>query len=115
MQINSKTTWTVKTDIDADFDDDDFLPEVEDNNNFTTNNGDNKIIHETISVENLVSDINVEITQSRLEIKKSTDDKCTVEIDHVEKFNYSVNSADNKLVIKDDDTRIWYEKWFFNF
>ena len=79
------------------------------------NNGDNKTIHETISVDTLVSDIDINISQSKLEIKKSTNDKCVVEIDHVEKFNYSVNSADNKLVIKDDDTRIWYEKWFFNF
>ena len=42
MQVNSKTTWTVKTDVD--FDDDDCLPEVEDNSNFNKDIEDNKSI-----------------------------------------------------------------------
>ena len=42
MQVNSKTTWTVKTDVD--FDDDDFLPEIEDNSNFNKDIEDNKSI-----------------------------------------------------------------------
>ncbi len=79
------------------------------------NNTENKLIKETISVENPFSDIDINISQALLEVKKSTDDKCVVEIDHIEKFNFTVNAADNKLIVKDNDTRVWYEKYFFNF
>ena len=84
MQVNAKTTWTVKTDVDADFDDDDFLPDVEDNNNFNNDNEDNKII-------DLIDDENNENNNKTKLIKEGN--KGTMLFDKIE-----IDFNENKIV-----------------
>ena len=120
MQVNSKTTWTVKTDVD--FDDNDFLPEVEDNNNFNKDNEDNKII-------DLIDDENNEInnkTNLNKDSNKGTMLFDKIEIDfngnkivkeniltdqnkeniNIENIIINNNSQNNKNIEKIDKTKI---------
>ena len=91
MQVNSKTTWTVKTDVD--FDDNDFLPEVEDNNNFNKDNEDNKII-------DLIDDENNEIN-NKANLNKDSN-KGTMLFDKIE-IDFNGNKIVKENILTDQN------------
>ena len=119
MQVNSKTTWTVKTDVDFD---DDFLPEVEDNNNFNKDNENNKII-ELIDDENnesnnktnlnkdsnkgtmLFDKIEIDFNGNKIVKENILTDQNKENI-NIENIIINNNSQNNKNIEKIDKTKI---------
>ena len=69
----------------------------------------------TTEVKESFTDLSVNVDQANVEIKKSTDSVCKVEAQETEKLHYVIEVKSGKLTITDNDTRDWYEKYFFNF
>lgn len=71
---------------------------------------------ETKEIETAFNDLDVEVTEANIILKKSNDAKCTLEFNQTDKYYFESNVENNKLVIKSVDTRKWYEKiFYFNF
>ena len=79
------------------------------------NASEDSLITETKEITESFSDIDVNLSETDFIIKKSADEKCSVEIVERTKVKHDVEVSDNKLTVKNNDLRQWYEKYFFNF
>ena len=69
----------------------------------------------TVEITDSFVGITVDVTEANVEIKKATDGVCKVEFKETEKVQYDAKVSFGKLMITENDTRAWYEKYFFRF
>lgn len=72
-----------------------------------------KDVTNTFDINNEFDSFDIECVSSDIIIKYSDTEKCTVECYEKDKITHSVAVKDKKLTIKENDTRRWFEKYFF--
>ena len=89
-QLNAKTLMTVKTEVDLDDEEDEYLPEVDDNNNSKNENEDNK------SIDLIDSDKNDKNKRAKL-IKKGNKGTMLFENSDVDFNDNTIANKENKI------------------
>ena len=76
-------------------------------------NGELKTVSKEITGE--LTDIDINLSEASWTVKRSPDNRCVVEFLETEKFKYEAKVEGGKLIVTDNDTRQWYERYFLNF
>ena len=71
-------------------------------------------ITNTHNIEQDFDGVKIDVSVSNVEFKLASDNKCVVECVETENFKHSVSVVENKLVVKENDDRKWYNRYFLN-
>lgn len=72
-----------------------------------------KDVTNTYDINNEFDSFDINCTTSDIIIKYSDSDKCSVEFFEKDKITHEAKVENKKLVIKENDSRRWFEKYFF--